>query len=191
MRPPVEISFVEGFERDWRMPGSLRAAGLTRRVAVVQETGVPDHVDMYFDDALFLALLDFAEAAAPGARLGLAGKMEDIGRREFSPEQLRADWAGLPVEERDPAAAVVARIGDRPVLALVTEFWVAVGGPRPYADSYTYSLLSDRPLGDDLKAFLSAHPEGERWTVTPAVLDRPVAEDPPLQRSGWLARLFG
>lgn len=191
MRPPVEISFVEGFERDWRMPDGLRAAGLTRRVALVQETGVPGLVDMYFDDALFLAVLDFMASAAPGARLGLAARVEDIGRKEVSPEQLRADWSRLSADERDPVGAVVARIGDRPVLAMLTEFWVAVGGPRPYADSYTYSLLSDRPLGDDLRAFLSGHPEAARWSVVAAVLDHPVAEDPPPQRSGWLSRLFG
>lgn len=191
MLPPVEISFVDGFERDWRMPDGLRAAGLNRRVAVVQETGVPGLVDMYFDDALFLALLDFMASAAPGARLGLAARVEDIGRKEISPDHLRADWSRLSADERDPVGAVVARIGDRPVLAMVTEFWVAVGGPRPYADSYTYSLLSDRPLGDELRAFLSGHPEAARWSVVAAVLDHPVAEDPPPQRSGWLSRLFG
>ncbi|RZJ20701.1 MAG: hypothetical protein EON85_15775 [Brevundimonas sp.] len=189
--PSVEISFVEGFERDWRMPKSLRAAGLNRRVAVVQETAVRECPDMYFDEALFLALIDFVAASVPGARLGLADRVEDVGRRELARQDLLAGWARLPATERDPAGAVVARLGERPVMAIVTEFWVSAGGPRPYADSYTYSVLSDRRLGDALRAFLAARPEAERWIVTPAVLDHPVAEDPARQRSGWLGRLFG
>lgn len=191
MSPSVEISFVEGFERDWRMPRSLRAACLNHRVAVVQETGVRGCPEMYFDEDLFLALIDFVAASAPGARIGLADRVEDVGRRERAPQDLLAGWARLPATERDPVGAVIARLGELPVMAIVTEFWVSAGGPRPYADSYTYSVLSDRRLGDELRAFLAARPEAQRWIVTPAVLDRPVSEDPAPQRSGWLARLFG
>jgi hypothetical protein len=191
MNAPVEISFVDGFEREWRMPAILRAAGLDRRVAVVQETSVPGCPDMYFDESLFLALLDFALSAVPGGRLGLVDKVEDIGRKEMSREHLLADWARLRAGERSPAGGVVSRVGDRPVLAIVTEFWVSVGGPRPYADSYTYSVLSARRLGDELRAFLSARPEARRWSVVPAVLDRPVADDLSSRTSGWLARLLG
>lgn len=188
MSPRVEICFVSGFERNWRPPNGLQVAGLNRRIAVVQDSYVPGEIDMFFDQPLLLAMIDFLREVAPGGDITAVNDL----RRDGQPVEIwLAGWNALAAEDRQAPAAIRVSVEGRTTVCIVTEFWNRVGGPRPYHDSWTYSVLSERDLSSDLPAFLAKRPEASRWTVVPAVLDAPVFPEPSAPGPfDWLARLF-
>lgn len=146
---------------------------------------------MHFDEPLLLAVIEFVRRTAPGAEITVAPDPRDI-RRAWTPLSVwLADRNRLAPEDRSTPAAIRATIDGRTPVCVVTEFWTRVGGPRPYHDSWTYSVLSERDLSSDLPAFLAGLPQASGWTVIPAVLDEPVFPSPsPPSRPGPFERLL-
>lgn len=167
-RGPVEVEFVAGAEPGFRYPPAIAAAGLVHRLAVVQHTHVDGCADMVFDEALWRALCDFlVEQTSGGIFVGLAP--DDLGREEWTLAAFLKDWEPTPADDRDPPGLLIVRSGAELRLCVVTEYWARVGGPWPYADSYTYAIFSAQDLSAALTAFLRGR-SGGRWQLSDEIL---------------------
>jgi len=176
----TEINFFAGFDPVCPVPKVVEAAGLKYRLAVVQETFRPDSVDMYFDKALWQRLLEFAATFGPALCVRVIDRPWD-GTRHGEPKE--ADELPLEVfrtarrastaDDQDPAEYVMVRDGDNLVLCIATEFWTQVGGPRPYSDSYTYSIFSKEELAPRVRHFLAAATESSGWRLAEEVHPAP------------------
>jgi hypothetical protein len=151
----TEVNFVAGFDGICPAPPAVRKTGLDHRFAVIQETYRPDSPDMYFDAALWLCLLDFACSYAPGAevRIGKAALPLDVFLR---------NWQAS--DDPDPEPVEVRQQGEF-VLYVAPEFWANIGGPAPYADSYTYAVFSREDLSGPLMAHLRDGDTDHRWML--------------------------
>ena len=87
------IRFVAGIEPASIAPAAVKTAGsLAHRFAVIQETYRPDKVDMYFDEALWRRLVEFARGTAPGARGGIvvSDRAKEMDADDFPPRMRRS-----------------------------------------------------------------------------------------------------
>jgi hypothetical protein len=134
---------------------------------------------MFFDKALWSALLGFAANFRPGARVSLVDRRMPghIARGEPSQSDelsietyiaMRADEV-----EPEPAEYVMVRDDTALVLCIATEFWTQVGGPTPYADSYTYSIFSAEDVSGRVMTHLSAADGCGGWRLASEVLQAP------------------
>src|SRR6185295_20404417 len=81
-----------------------------------------------------------------------------------------SSWNQLPKDDRKPPPFVMVRDNGSLKFLMVTEYWKNVGGPYPYADSYTYSVFSNLDLSGDIRSFLSKSPEAAGWRIASEVL---------------------
>jgi len=51
-------------------------------------------------------------------------------------------------------------------LIMATEYWMRIGGPAPYADSYTYAIYARSDVGSTLTSFLAASDRASGWRLT-------------------------
>lgn len=177
----TDVRFVAGVDRFTTCPAFVVRAALTHRLGVIQETAVAGCDEMYFDEALWRALIEFVLAYEPGD----VTVMRDLKRAEASEIPLAAylaEWEARAQDDRDPPPAMLLRVGGALRLCIVTDYWTQVGGPMPYHDSYTYSVFTDRDIGTELPGLLAA---ADRWTVDPAM--QVVEAEAPV---GWLGRLL-
>ena len=158
----TDVRFVDGFDEVCVWPKFARAANLAHRFAVIQETYRPDSVDMYFDQRLWLSLLDFAKRSAPSVRIGISRG----GAKKVELDAFFSGWMSLPQEDREPPPLVFVENETAPTLIIETEYWKNVGGPMPYHDSYTYSLYSSAPLSDAVMKHLADANDGQ-WNLAP------------------------
>lgn len=184
----VEIRFVSGEDGLTPLPPIVAKAQFSARFAVVQDTYVEGCVDMYFDQSLWRALAGYV--AGLGGTVSVLTKFKD--RLEAPLDAFLEGWEAIPDEDKDPPWVLLVRSEDRLLMAMVTDYWVQVGGPKLYHDSYTYSLLSDRRLEDEVQAVLAVAPGSESWSLAPQVFELP----PGSKRTGGpiarlLNRLFG
>jgi hypothetical protein len=154
----TDVNFVAGFDGAARLPAAARS--FTHRFAVIQETYRPDSVDMYFDAPLWLSLVDFISGHSPGAEVR-------IGKSALDPEAYLGFWRAAV--DPMPEDIEVRRRGEL-VLYLAVEFWTHVGGPAPYHDSYTYSLLSNEDLSGRLIAHLRDSDAAHLWMLAADVM---------------------
>ncbi len=133
---------------------------------------------MYFDELLWRSLLSFAQQYVSDSEVTviLDDAANEIGAAEF----LRT--ASVPIES--PPNCIVVRYKQRIVLSVVTEFWNRIGGPVPYADSYTYAIYSQEDLSQPVMTFLRSANASKTWDISTEVLP-PI----PLSRGLW-ARLI-
>ena len=164
-----DIWFVSGGESLWRTPALIKPAGLSHRLAVIQHTAIREETEMHLDDALWICLLHFMQSQATNAYATVARKADHLGQHETGIDTYLAEWNAQSPDDHQPAEVVVVRNGGAPTHVLVTEFWVNIGGPYPYADSYTYSIYSDDDLSVELPAFLAERCAG-RWNQATEVL---------------------
>jgi hypothetical protein len=157
MNGPIktEVNFVAGIDGIGTLPPAVRKAGLDHRFAVIQETYRSDSTDMYFDAALWLCLFDFACSFAPGADVR-------IGKMALTPEAFLRNWQAS--DDPDPEPIEVRQQGEL-VLYVAPEFWANIGGPAPYADSYTYAVFSREDLAGRLMAHLRDGDTDHRWML--------------------------
>ncbi len=174
----TDISFVAGFDPVSPTPKFATLAGFTHRLAIVQQTYRADSADMYFDEALWTRLLAFAETFAPGADVCVVDRPFSRPRRgepkptdEMTLDAYRVAQQGL--SERSPAEFVIVRVGDQVRLLIATEFWNEIGGPAPYADSYTYAVFSHDDLAGRLTQFLAFADAAEGWRLASEVQPAP------------------
>src|SRR5262245_51484501 len=138
----TEVSFVDGFDDVRCQPDYAKSAGLNHRFAIIQETYRPDCVDEYFDEPLWLSLLEFAKRISTDVQIGVTRNSS----KKVALEDFLAGFVKLPSEERDPPPFIFG--GEEGVLRITieTEYWNKAGGPMPYHDSYTYSIYSSAPV---------------------------------------------
>lgn len=159
----IRVDFVAGVEWDWRMPKFVAAAGLARRLAVIQDSYVEGAGEMVFDEALWRSLLDYITQQAGEAYVAV--DFQGVQPREIPLAGYMIDWERRSPTDREPPAWVALRVDGRLVLCVITEYWTRIGGPDPYHDSYTYSLLSERDLAVEVIAWLSASPAAAGWKL--------------------------
>lgn len=159
----TEVDFFAGFDPVCLVPRAVKQAGLTQRFAVIQHTYRADCPDMYFDQALWRRLVEFAEQLGPEVRVVPAE-----GQPEMTVEAFIDTWQGVPDVERDPPAFVLVREGPTLRLLMATEYWARVGGPPRYHDSFTYSLFSNADLGGRVREFLAGAPGAGDWKMAVA-----------------------
>lgn len=156
----TQVNIFEGQDSAFAAPAQARDAGLTHRVAVIQQTFRPDSVDMYFDRSLWRCILQFAENF--GVCASVSVRLQN-GEGELTPEDFLATHFTDP--DCDPPAYIFVRERDDLVLCIVTEYWTQIGGPKPYADSYTYSVLSREPLLARLTTWLGDDRNAASWSL--------------------------
>lgn len=160
----TQIRFVAGFERGRKVPWPARRVGFQHRFAVIQETYRPDCPGMYFDEALWLRLIDFARGFLGGpVPVIVTEELEESALDDF----LTA-WRRIAPEDRLPETIVLRDERGATVLYIQPVFWVQVGGPAPYHDSYTYEIYSYDDIGARVMRFL--RDAGEVWALDERVL---------------------
>jgi hypothetical protein len=122
---------------------------LNQRFAAAMQTYRSEKAEMYFDCELFVALLTLVSQSVPHNEVRLC--MDKEGHEMLSSiEELSKRYSEVEDEERQPMYWAEMTCGKQVVCYLETEWYVLVGGPVPYHDSYTLSVY----LG-----------EYERWQV--------------------------
>ena len=125
---------------------------------------------MYFDEALFLRLLDYARKVSEGGTVQVIEEPSTqpntllarlLGRDERIQEARTLDnfiqgWSVTPSDEKEPPIKVLVLKDGSPTLCIATEFWTRVGGPPEYHDSYTYSVFSREDRSNEIREFLAA-----------------------------------
>jgi hypothetical protein len=159
----IELRFVSGNDGLAPTPLVLSQSRLNKRFAVVQETYFEGCVDAYFDEALWRALLAFVVTHGEKATV----IRPFAGMTEEPLTQFLTSWDRTDREDREPPWAALVRSDGVLALAMVTEYWVRIGGPSIYHDSYTYSLFSDHELGSDVINRLKSGASAHRWQFGP------------------------
>ncbi|HEX6865757.1 MAG TPA: hypothetical protein VF122_00855, partial [Caulobacteraceae bacterium] len=77
-----------------------------------------------------------------------------------------ATWNSSRDEYRDPPEYIVARDGEDLILCIATEYWTRIGGPRPYHDSYTYSIYSRDNIIENVIKFLVTSDAAREWEIS-------------------------
>ncbi|MGB2716128.1 MAG: hypothetical protein WBC51_18245 [Vicinamibacterales bacterium] len=143
------VGYVRGVDR---LPAICRANGLVHRIAFIQETYRPDlGPDSYFDARLWegivrlsaqLTSLETAQVRDPDLKKTM--KLRDVT------ELLAA------VRERartldEPFLEIQGFHSGRLVVVLQCDFWVHLGGPDAYHDSYTHAVFTEGDLFSEIK----------------------------------------
>lgn len=98
--------------------------------------------------------------AAPPPRPALSHALDG----EVPLDEFLEAWGAEPASDRSPPPVVLVRRSGELVMCVAAEYWNEIGGSdAAYHDSYTYSVFSRRPLGDELQRFLDLRPEAYRW----------------------------
>lgn len=177
----IEIRFVAGIEPAGIVPAAVKAAGgLAHRFAVIQETYRRDKVDIYFDEALWCRLLEFARGTAPGARVGIVAC-------DHAKEMDADDFLAANASIEHPPASLLVRANGTLLLYIETEYWTCVGGPWPYHDSYTYAIWSNDDVSARVIRFLREADASASWDIASGVLAPSVAKPSPMR---WLWALL-
>lgn len=180
----TQIEFVEGLDPASPIPSFVRAAGLNRRLAVIQHTCRPDSVDMYFDEPLWRRLIEFAVRLRAGSQVAIIDRdhvtvdrnwqkrtAQDPARSEELPlEGFMSAWSASDDPNRDPPEYITVRDEGNLVLCIATEYWTQAGGPARYADSYTYSIFSEDDIASKVISFLGEADAARGWELSTSPL---------------------
>ncbi len=161
------------------------------RFATIQDTYVEELGEMYFDEALWKALVQFVSGYAPDSDVSVTAEFKDVGRKAKPIVSFMEEWQSTSEDDRSPPAFLAVKVDGALRLAMLREYWNQVGGPQPYADSYTYSIFSDRDLADEIMSTIRIAPDASRWEIDANVIraeDLPVVEALPVE--GLLARIW-
>jgi hypothetical protein len=172
----TKIGLYSGHDPASTVPKFVRKAELSYRLAVVQDTYRADSVDMYFDEALWNRLLEFATSYNPRLTVGVVDRPGKRRGREpkLADELLLGSFKAIRAAEpadQHPAEYIMVRDDGRLLLCIVTEFWTQVGGPLPYADSYTYAIFSKHDLAGRVLQFLTASTAASGWLLPAQVCE--------------------
>ena len=177
----TQIRFRRGVDNVTLVSKLARENRLLSRFAVIQDSYRPDKIDMFFDELLWRRLIayakQFSERAtveimneAPTDKRGFLNRLfhrqsEIIGGLPVN--EFLERWAMLTPDDREPPALIIVREHGIPVLCISTEYWTRVGGPREYADSYTYSVFSRDPR-EEIGQFIASATESTSWNIVSA-----------------------
>jgi hypothetical protein len=180
----TDIRFVAGIEPGHRIPAAVKAAGgLTHRFAVIQETYRPDKATegMYFDEALWRRLLEFARETAPDAQVGIVAC-------DCAEEMDAHDFLAANASIEGPPASLLVRANATLLLCIEeTQYWTQVDGPWPYHDSYTYAIWSNDDVSTRVIRFLREADASASWDIATDVLAPSAAKPSPMR---WLWALL-
>jgi len=139
------LSMVLGYLQDNYPPSVAFAGGLVFRFAVILDTYRPDKEGTYFDSELFVLVVSKV-CHAVNQDTAQIWTDEDKSVRSF--DELSRMYAGTDEDDREPPLRIELALEGQLVAFIETEFWVNVGGPAPYHDSYTASMytVDDRSL---------------------------------------------
>jgi len=170
----TRIDLYSGFDGVYPTPKLATRAGLRHRLAVVQATYRPDSADMYFDAPLWHRLVAFATTFAPGVRVTVVDRPLGAQRREPSTSDETPIEVFMGAQrgrvEEDPAEYLMVRDeGGSLVCCVVTEFWTAVGGPAPYADSLTYAIYTQGDASQRVRRHLADAEAAHGWDLSAIV----------------------
>lgn len=154
----TEVNFVDGLDDVRSLPGFAKAAALTSRFAVIQDTYRPDCVDMYFDEPLWRSLLSFCENESERVLFAQTQK----GGELTEPAEFLPKWEAETELVRMPPPLIFGYRGDQIELAMETEYWCNSGGPMPYHDSFTYSFYTRHSISAKILEALATS-NAERW----------------------------
>ena len=158
-RGSIDIRFVRGVDWYTQVPAAAKKAGLDRRFAVIQETAVDGCGDMYFDEPLWRALVEFVRASAGQGTVEVLREGRKVAPTPL--DDFLEAWDRLSYDDKCPPPVLIALSAERVVLCTQTQYWNLGGGPRPYHDSYTYQIFSDRDVEAEVIAALDRAP-GQR-----------------------------
>ena len=156
----IDIDFVKGANRS-RLPKFLKKARMTQRLAVVQHADDENSDGRVFDWPFFWAMLNFVSDYDPTANIFVAEKWEHVDVKERPFSDLVEQWRSAPQEKRFMPAAFLLRKGDKLRLCLICDIY-DLDDPWPYTASYSYSLLSDRDISEDVLTYLRTHEQAPR-----------------------------
>lgn len=158
----TKINIITGFDPSCPIPSNVRKAGFNHRVAVVQHTYCSDSVDMYFDQRLWERILEFALNFGKNYKVCI---VQREGKSEIQPDVALSVLREAKEIEREPPEFVLVRDQQELVLCIATEYWVHVGGPAPYHDSYTYSFFSKNNIAEKIRMFLAEVQASNDWEI--------------------------
>jgi hypothetical protein len=144
------VTVVIGTHEQTPVPREVRTLGLLERIAVIQHTFRPDKGFMYVDSDIALKVLTGLEQLfGVKPRVLHGNKILDTGALAA------LYYSKANEEERDPFERAEFYLDDTLVCLVVTENWAAVGGPRLYHDSVTYSVYSQEDISKKFLAGLA------------------------------------
>jgi hypothetical protein len=146
----TSVTVVIGTHKETPVPKEIKRLGLLERFALVQHTARDDKTYMYFDSDIAVKLLEALEKVlSVQARVTYRDQVTDVRwlANLYSLEQ--------DEEERDPFEQAELYVNTKLICLVVTEGWTAVGGPKIYHDSHTYSVYSANDLSEKLLEALS------------------------------------
>jgi len=153
MRYITKLEFVSGIDPCTPVPKAVRDWGLNHRFAIIQITYRPDMVDAFFDEEVWHRLASYIKnLLANGDQIRV---FKRIGSPEESLDSFVEGLSRLDPLDKEPPELIEVWNGTGDLIFVVyTEFWVHVGGPAPYADSYTYSLYCKDPQDNSIRAWM-------------------------------------
>ncbi len=166
------IMFVKAFETDaYTSPAELKKFGLdpsaVHRLAVIQHGPVPESDDTSFDEVLWRHLLGIMIALDLDAEVFVT----ETSKGDRLLDDFLVDWDKRTLGDKNPPDRITLRGKGGIIACMVTEYWYQAGGPWPYADSYTYSLLTRDDLSDDLPVIFREGQNAARWTISTSLID--------------------
>jgi hypothetical protein len=179
-------ALVHGYLRVDSFPRVAKRAGLKSRVAVALSSYSADSADAILDRDLYREVLAASFSVEAVDSLRVTG---DHGVEAISLKDSDASELCRYIEGRREPYSHIELLRDGVVIAvLVCEFWVNVGGPVPYHDTYTFAFYSSPDVCTALESAIK-----RRFETRGVVLTEFRGRDTPRQFDmlSWLRRIFG
>jgi hypothetical protein len=144
------LALVAGYHACSFPPPFAADAGLKERFAVVLDSFRADKDGMFFDAELFVQITAALLQAIPHHSLDI-----EIGANQaplHSMPALADCYARQEESEREPPLRMKMYSDQRLVACEETEWWVQVGGPAIYHDSYTFSFYTAANRTSDFRS---------------------------------------
>ena len=186
------IRTVDGYIENIDYPDrETSRLGLPFRFAVILDANREGRESMYFDAPIFTRLCRGLFSAIPHDNLSMHFRPNPTGEAWIlaSVEELEDRLQKMPEEDREPFQwATLVKAGRTECYARL-DFWVFVGGPQPYSDSYTLSFFTRRHMAVELQKACVEACSSVGIAVAPAFLGRHSPRITILHRlADWLSR---
>ena len=150
-----EFSVVNGYDRFTYPPEAAYSRGLHFRFSVILHPA--DYFDLVFDADMFLSVASKLSQAIDHDSVEIRiAESPGKYRRLDSFGALFDRYKATTLSEREAPNEIRLSRNGRLVGYVETEFWVNVGGPMPYHDSYTISFYTDQIRSDDFQGIIES-----------------------------------
>jgi hypothetical protein len=93
-------------------------------------------------------------------------RVEKAGTKKEMPlDVFLREWKNTSDDDKEPPLYIFIKRDKQILACLITEFWFLVGGPYPYADSYTYSILTHIDISGELLNFIKENNIPKKWEI--------------------------